>query len=124
MPPMAGCSCATGVATVLPVKASGSMEIHSTVWPSSTVNSRLISLALYVWDLGRDEGVAQADMQQAGWPKGASVAPGRAGHLQFCFGVLGLAKVTPATDRVPGDKQVALVCHGAHCPRVKVDIPY
>lgn len=55
-----------GAALVLPVKASGSMEIHSTVWPSSTVSSRLISLALYVWDLGRDEGVAQAGMQRAG----------------------------------------------------------
>lgn len=28
------------------------MKIHSMVWPSSTVSSRLISFALYVWDLG------------------------------------------------------------------------
>lgn len=100
--------CAMGVAAVLPVKASGSMEIHSTVWPSSTVSSRLISLALYVWDLGRDEVVAQASMQQAGWAKGASVAPGHAGHLQLCFGVLGLSMVPPAkwqgTGRCPGAK--------------------
>lgn len=91
-----GHSCAMAVAAVLPVKASGSMTIHSTVWPSSTVSSRLISLALYVWDLGRDKVGAQAGMQQAGWAKDASVAPGHAGHLQLFIGVLGLSMVPPA----------------------------
>lgn len=63
MSSVVGHSCAMAGAAVLPVKASGSMKIHSTVWSSSTVSSRLISFALYVWDLERDEVVAQAGMQ-------------------------------------------------------------
>lgn len=35
----------------LPVKASGSISTHSSVWLSSTLRTISISLALYVWEL-------------------------------------------------------------------------
>lgn len=40
----------------VPVKASGSMSTHSSVWLSSSLRTSSISLALYVWELHKHRG--------------------------------------------------------------------